>query len=140
MSTPVSPSPVIETFVSKFKDFLPDDQKSKLQTHESAIAATTSEGDESRALRCAIWAMKTASNKSDSHPRWKEVKDVHKIWKETLFDAEWGLTTRHSSIGDEVRTGWIQSATDVIRYSGEDDGWQNSHWEELLVELINLKS
>src|SRR5580698_2633753 len=105
MSKPVSPSPVIETFISKFKDFLPDDQKAKLQEHESAIAATTSDGDESRALRCASWAMKAASSKPDTHPKWKEIKEAHKMWKETLFDAEWALTTRHSNIGDDVRTG-----------------------------------
>jgi hypothetical protein len=83
--------------------------------------------------------MKSASNKSDTDPKWKEIKEVHKIWRDTFFDAEWGLVTRHSSIGDDIRTGWIENATDVIRYSGEDDGWENSQWENLLLELIEVQ-
>jgi hypothetical protein len=79
MSNPVSPSPIIECFLRNFKDFLPDDQKAALAKHDDAIAATTSDGDEGRALHCAIWAIKASDEKSASHPRWKEMKEAHQI-------------------------------------------------------------
>jgi hypothetical protein len=139
MSNPVSPSPIIECFLRNFKDFLPDDQKAKLAKHADAIAVTTSKGDEGRALHCAVWAIKASDEKSASHPRWKEIKEAHKIWKDTWFGAEFGLMMPQSSIGDDVRIQWTESAADVIRALGEDDGWETSQWEDLLVELIGQK-
>jgi hypothetical protein len=139
MSNPVSPSPIIECYLRNFKDFLPDDQKAKLATHDDAIAATTSEGDEGRALHCAVWAIKASNEKSASHPRWKEIKESHQIWKDTWFGAEFGLMMPQSSIGDDVRVQWTESAAEVVRTLAEDDGWGTSHWEDLLVELIDRK-
>jgi hypothetical protein len=140
MTDNVSPSPIIECFLTCLKEFLPADQNAKLQKHDKAIATTTSDGDESRALRCAIWAIKAASNKSGSHPRWKEIKEVHNVWKDTWFGAEFGLMTPHSSIAEDIRIQWTEAATDVIRNLAEEDGWQDSNWEELLIELIDLRS
>jgi hypothetical protein len=140
MSNSISPSPIIECFVRNFKDFLPDDQKAELAKHDSEIAATTSDGDKGRALHCAIWAIKAADDKSASHPRWKEVKETHQIWKDTMFGAEFGLMMKQSSIGDDVRIQWTESAAQVVCNLAEEDGWGKSEWEELLVDLIKLKS
>jgi hypothetical protein len=145
MTEPVSPSPIIETFLRGFEVWLPEDQKAKLKEHKGAIADTTSEGDHARALRCAKWAVEVADDKDATHPRWKQVKEAHKIWKDSMFDAEFGKAMQKNpalkgiGIGDDVRTGWAQDAADVIRKLAEEDGWEKSHWEELLVELINLK-
>jgi hypothetical protein len=145
MTDPTSPSPIIECFLRGFKDFLPDDQKAKLETHQDAIAATTSDGDHARARRCAVWAIEAADDKDAAHPRWKEVKELHKIWKDTLLGAEFALggdlgqVVVRSGIGEDVRTQWAEGASDVIRKLAEEDGWANSHWEDLLVELINEK-
>jgi hypothetical protein len=140
MTDYLSPSPVIDCFVRNFKDFLPDDQKAKLEKYDTAIAATTSEADEARALRCAKWAVEAASDKSASHPRWKEIKEAHKLWNDTWFGAEFGLMTPQSAIEDDVRIQWTENAADVIRKLAEEDGWERSHWEDLLTELIDLKS
>jgi hypothetical protein len=140
MTNQLSPSPIIECFLRNFKDFLPDDQKAALAKHDGDVAATTSEGDEARALHCAIWAIKAADDKSASHPRWKELKETHRIWKDTWFGAEYGLMTPQSTIAEDVRIQWTESAAEVIRKLAEEDGWEKSRWEELLVELIGMKS
>jgi hypothetical protein len=44
-----------------------------------------------------------------------------------------------STIGDDVRVQWTESAAEVVRNLAEDDGWGPSHWEELLVELIDRR-
>jgi len=136
----ISPSPIIECFVRNFKDFLPDDQKTALEKYDAAIAATTSAADEDRARRCATWAIEAANDKSDSHPRWKEVKEAHKVWKDTWFGAEFGLMTPQSTVGDDVRIQWTENAADVLKKLAEEDGWEKSPWGELLTELIDLKA
>jgi hypothetical protein len=138
MTNSVSPSPIIECFLREFKDFLPEDQKAKLQGHADAIAATTSDADHARALRCAKWAIEAANERDAAHPNWKAIKERHKIWKDSRIDAEFGLAMP-SGIGEDVRIGWTEDAADVVRSLAEEDGWGNSHWEDLLVELINLK-
>ena|ERR1700722_1074058 len=135
MSNQVSPSPIIECFLRNLN--LPDDQKAALAKHDDAIAATTSEGDEERALHCAIWAIKASDEKSASHPRWKEIKEAHQIWKDTWFGAEFGLTMPQSAIGDDVRIQWTEGAADVVHKLADEDGWKKSRWEALLVELID---
>jgi hypothetical protein len=145
MTDSISPSPIIESFLRSFKDFLPDDQKAKLESHRDAIAATTSDADHVRAHHCAVWAIEAANDKNASHPRWKEVRELHQLWKDTWLGAEFSLggfagqVPVRSSIGDDVRTQWTEDAADVIRKLAEEDGWENSHWEDLLVELINMK-
>jgi hypothetical protein len=140
MTNSVSPSPVIECFLREFKDWLPDDQKAKLKEHEAAIAATTSDADRARALRCARWAVEAADDKDPTHPRWKEVKEAHALWKDSLIDAEFGLATPKSGIAEDVMIGLAEDAADVICKLGDEDGWEKSDWENLLVELISLKA
>ena len=140
MTNQLSPSPIIECLIRNFKDSLPDGQKAALAKHDSAIAATTSEGDEARAVHCAIWAVKAAEDKSASHPRWKELKEAHQVWKDTMFGAEFGLMTPKSKISDDVRIQWTENAAEVICSLAEEDGWEKSHWEALLNELIEMKS
>jgi len=41
---------------------------------------------------------------------------------------------------EDIRIQWTEAATDVIRNLAEEDGWQDSNWEELLIELIDLRS
>jgi len=141
----MSPSPIIECFLRGLQEVLPDDQKAKLETHKDAIAATTSDGDHARARRCVVWAIEAADDKSAAHPRWKEVKELHQIWKDTLLGAEFSLggdlgqVAVRSGIGEDVRTQWTEDAADVIRKLAEEDGWENSHWEDLLGELISAK-
>jgi hypothetical protein len=140
MSNSVSPSPVIDCFVRHFKDFLPDDQKAALKKHDAEIAATTSEGDEGRALHCAMWAIRASDDKSASHPRWKEIKAMHKFWNDTIFGAEYGLRVPQPGVGEDVRIQWTESAAEVIRNLADEDGWANSKWEVLLVELIEMRA
>jgi hypothetical protein len=140
MSNFASPSAVIDCFVRHFKDFMPEDQKAKLATHDAEIAATTCEHDESRALHCALWAIKAADDKSASHPRWKEIKAMHKFWNDTIFGTEYGLANGQPGVGEDVRIQWTESAAEVIRNLAEEDGWENSKWEELLKELIDIRA
>jgi hypothetical protein len=145
MTDTVSPSPIIKCFLRGFKDFLPDDQKSRLATHEDAIAATTSDADDARARHCAVWAIKAADDKNASHPRWKEIRELHEIWKDVWFGVEFSLggvagkVPSKTSVGDDIHTEWAESASHVVRKLAEEDGWEHSQWESLLTELIDAK-
>jgi hypothetical protein len=139
MSDYVSPSPVIDCFARNLEGYLPDDQKAKLEKYGADIAASTSEDDQARAVRCAKWAMEASSDKSASHPRWKEVKEAHKLWGDTWFGVGFGLEMPLDTIGDDVRTQWTENTVGVIRSLAEEDGWEKSQWPELLTELIALK-
>jgi hypothetical protein len=38
-----------------------------------------------------------------------------------------------------VRIQWVENAVAVAKRLGEEDGWENSPWESLLVEMIEYK-
>lgn len=150
MADPTSPSPVIKLLVNEVHSTFPESEKSKLAAYEEAIAKTTSEGDHHRARICAKWAIKMANDKSQKHPRWEQLKERHQIWKDEVFAFEFGVADAvpgSSAAGvvgkaeplEDVRIEWVENAVAVAKRLGEEDGWEISHWEALLTELINTK-
>ncbi len=82
-----------------------------------------------------------ADDKDQSHPRWREIKELHQEWKDTWFGLEFGLTgnqgvKRHP--GEDMHIQWVESAIAVAKALGEEDGWDKSPWEELLSELVEM--
>jgi hypothetical protein len=150
MTTPISPSPLIEVFVNEARSSFPDDQSNKIASHETAIAQTTSEGDPHRARLCVKWAINMSDDKNQQHPRWEQLKERLQIWKDEWFAFDFGVadalpyTGSHHIVGkampiEDVRIEWVQDAVAVARRLGEEDGWENSPWEALLVEMIDVK-
>jgi hypothetical protein len=124
------------------REQLPVSEQAKLQAHEAAIARSTSHGDMHRAARCAEWAIRMADDQNQSHPRWKELTELHQVWKDTWFAIGWGSyfnpnRTPTGSLQD-TKIQWTEDAVAVARALGEQDGWDASPWEALLVELIGI--
>ncbi len=129
----------------------PESEAKKVAAHESAIAMTTADGDHHRARLCAKWAIKMADNKSSTHPRWEQLKERHQMWKDEAFALEFGIADAVPGSGtyrevgkaeplEDVRIEWVENAVSVAKKLGEDDGWENSPWEQLLTELIDYKA
>ena len=142
MSAGQSPSKLLGTFVRTVQKSFPQDQLSALGAYSNAIAETTSRRDPERARHCALWAIEKADDRNQSHPRWREIKELHQIWKDTWFGAEFGLmgaggTSRSPSL--DVHIQWIEDAVLVAKTLGEEDGWDHSPWEDLLQELIEME-
>jgi hypothetical protein len=38
---------------------------------------------------------------------------------------------------EDVRIEWVENAVAVAKRLGEEDGWENSPWEDLLNDLIH---
>jgi hypothetical protein len=148
MTTPISPSPILECFVRAVKEDFPKEQSAKIVSHQAEIDQTTSEGDHHRARRCALWAIEMADEKDRSHPRWKQIKELHQVWKDTWFALEFAGAdalpgSQHGMVGkaeplEDVRIEWTTNAVDVAKAIGEEAGWEHSSWEDLLVELIGI--
>jgi hypothetical protein len=132
-----SPSPIIGCFVRAVERELPSSESAKLAAHQAAIARTTSKGDAHRARRCAEWAITMADDKDQAHPRWRELKELHRVWQDTWFGVHFGGLTNESRIED-VKIQWTEDAVAVAKGLGEEDGWDRSPWEGLLVELIGI--
>lgn len=143
-----SPSPIIEVFVNAAHEAFPEDQAAKLASYKEAIARTTSEGDPHRARLCVKWAIKMADDKTKSHPRWEQLKERLRIWKDDWYAFDFGVADAvpgsgtHGVVGkaepiEDVRIQWVESAVAVAERLGEEDGWENSPWEALLTELID---
>ncbi len=142
MSHTVSPSPMIECFVRNAKEQFPADERDKLQRFEGAIAGTTSKADGHRARRCAEWAMELADDKSQSHPRWKQVKELHKEWRDAWFGLAMGTITPQGAKAtprEDTHILWVEDAVAVAQRIGEEDGWDHAPWEALLEELITME-
>ncbi len=142
MSKTVSPSPMIQCFVRNAKEVFPAEEQEKLKRFEGAIAGTTSNADAHRARRCAEWAMELAGDKSQSHPRWREVKELHKEWHDAWFGLAMGTITPQGSKftpREDIHILWVEDAVAVAEKIGEEDGWENSPWEALLDELIGME-
>jgi hypothetical protein len=144
MSPSQSPSPIIETFVRAAKKSFPTDQQSILDAFVPSIAKTTSKGDHKRARHCALWAIEKADDKNQSHPRWREIKELHQIWKDTWFGLEFGLAdvkTRVAGPPEPLEDVWIQWTEDAVAVAtrlGEEDGWDESPWQALFSQLIAI--
>jgi hypothetical protein len=147
MAKSTSPSPIIEVFVREAHASFPDGEKEKLVKYEEEIATTTSDGDPHRARLCAKWAIRSANDKNQTHPRWAQLKERHQLWKDEWFGFEFGVADAfpgsgtHHKVGkaeplEDVRIEWVENAVAVAKHLGEEDGWENSPWEELLTELI----
>jgi hypothetical protein len=132
---------MLESFVRNIKETFPEEEASKVDAFAEAIAKTTSEADSKRAHRCFHWAVEMADDKNQSHPRWREIKELHQEWKDTWFGLEFGLTgnqgvKRHPE--EDVHIQWIEDAVNVAKALGEEDGWDKSPWQALLGELIEM--
>lgn len=142
MSRTISPSPMIACFVRNAREQFPAAERKKLDRFDEAIASTTSRPDAHRARRCAEWAIEMADDKKQSHPRWKELKELHQEWKNTWFGVEMGVVTPQGATftpREDVHIQWVESAVAVAEKIGEEDGWGNSPWESLLEELIGME-
>jgi hypothetical protein len=148
MAKSTSPSPIIEVFVREVHASFPESEKNKLASHGEEIAKTTSDGDPHRARLCARWAIKMADDKNQKHPRWEQLKERHQLWKDEWFAIDFGLgdalpgSGSHHVVGkaeplEDVRIEWVENAVAVAKRLGEEDGWENSPWEELLEVLIH---
>ena len=142
MSAAEVPSPLLGTFVRSATKVFPADQRTALDKYEEAISQTTSRKDPERARHCALWAIAKAADRDQRHPRWREVKELHRIWKDAWFGAEFGSTgpSGHLQAREEIRIQWVEDAIDVAAKLGEEDGWQSSPWESLLQELLRMEA
>lgn len=145
MAQHVSPSPALGTFTRAVHDQFPAEQRARLKLHDEAIKDTTDKHDGRRARHCAIWAIRLADDKDSSHPRWHEIKELHQIWKDLWFGAEFGThnpanrsLARGTPVKD-VEIEWILDAVAVAKTVGETDGWDHTPWEDLLVSLIAME-
>jgi hypothetical protein len=133
---------MLESFARNVREDFPADEAAKVDHYEDAISRTTSDNDKERAHRCLHWAVEMADDKSQSHPRWRQIKELHKEWHDTWFGAEFGLMgaggSSHSP-GLDVHIQWVEDAVFVAKTLGEEDGWDHSPWEVLLQELIDME-
>lgn len=142
MSDIKSPSSIISTFVREVNRDFPSEECGKVKAHEEAIAKTTTENDGHRARMCAAWAIEIVKKKDSEHPRWKEIKQLHQEWSNTVFAGRFAL----SSIGPEGRLGpigdveilWTEDAVHLAKNLADEDGWSEVPWEDLLVAMIVL--
>jgi hypothetical protein len=132
---------MIECFVRTAREQFPTAERLKLDRFDDAIASTTSRPDAHRARRCAEWAIELANDKKQSHPRWKELKELHQEWKGTWFGLEMGGVTPQGATftpREDVHIQWVENAVTVAEKIGTEDGWGNAPWEALLDELIAM--
>jgi hypothetical protein len=137
MPVPRSPSPILECFVRAAQRQFPESELAKLKAHDAAIQQTTSVGDGHRARRCAQWAIEKSDDPARSHPRWREIKELHQVWKDIWFGVEFSHYGRaHLGPIEDIRIQWTEDAVAVAKTLGDEDGWTHVPWEALLVELI----
>ncbi len=83
-----------------------------------------------------------ADDKNQSHPKWREIKELHQEWKDTWFGVEFGLSPNQGidhHPGEDIHIQWVEDAVTVAKTLGEDDGWDKSPWEDLLGDLITIE-
>jgi hypothetical protein len=143
MADPVSPSPALGTFTRAVEQQFPPEQRSRLVAHHEAISHTTDRHDGRRARHCALWAIRLADDKGQSHPRWRAIQELHQIWKDFWFAVDFGVMTpvsgQRGHPGRDVEIQWIEDAVAVAKNVGETDGWDHAPWEDLLVSLIDME-
>jgi hypothetical protein len=141
MSKTLSPSPMVRLFVRNVQEQFPQEEASKVDRFRDAITRTNSDADSARARRCFHWAFEMADDKSQSHPKWRQIKELHQEWKDTWFGAEFGLTGNQEiklHPDDDIHIQWVEDAVAVAKTLGEEDGWDKSPWEALLSELVEM--
>ena len=142
MSKTLTPSPMIESFVRNVKEDFPPEEANKVDAFAEAISHTTSGADAERARRCFHWAFEMADDKNQSHPRWREIKELHQEWKDTWFGLEFGVMGDQGAghnPDEDIHIQWVEDAVTVAQTLGEEDGWEKSPWQALLSELIQME-
>jgi hypothetical protein len=141
MPPAATPSPLLGTFVRSAQRSFPSAQQAVLDTYSAAISHTTATKDPERARHCALWAIEKAADRNQNHPRWREIKELHQIWKDAWFGAEFGVfgAAGHLDPLDDIRIQWVEDAVAVATKLGEEDGWDKSPWEPLLQELLRME-
>jgi hypothetical protein len=82
-----------------------------------------------------------ADDRDRSHPRWREMKELHQVWKDIWFGTEFSwFAGAHLGPIEDIKILWTEEAVSVAKALGEEDGWERSPWEELLVELIGIET
>lgn len=134
-----SPSPVIEYLVDQLDQVLPEFDRARLGAHGEAVARTTHHGDLHRAWRCAGWAVDLAERSGHSHlaQAAQGLKEVHQLWKDSWFGAEFGIAVRDGvGPGRDIELQWVDDAVVVAKGVAKESGWAAVPWEDLLTELL----
>ncbi|MGH9171224.1 MAG: hypothetical protein ACRD0Z_10195 [Acidimicrobiales bacterium] len=150
MSAADMPSPVIEHFVRKLGEDLPDVEEEKLSGYTDQIAKTTAHGDLHRAWHCATWAIQLAERPAGSHLGHlvEDIRATHKLWEDTVLGAGFAVMTREGQqlskegIGtsEDVEIQWVDSALAVAAAEAGRSGWEAVPWEALLTEMLAVGS
>jgi len=131
-----NPSPVVQYLVELLDQALDEPDRQRLRAHADAVAHTTHHGDLHRAWRCAGWAVDLAEHSGHSHLA-QELKEVHQLWKDSWFGAEFGIAVRdHVGPGRDVELQWVDDAVAIARGVAKESGWAAVPWEELLTGLL----
>jgi hypothetical protein len=133
------PSPVIAYLVEQLDLVLPDPDKARLAAHADEVARSTHNGDLHRAWRCAGWAVDVAEHSGHSHlsDLARELKEVHKLWRDSWFGAEFGVMLRDGvGPGHDIEIQWVDDAVRIAKSVAQETGWGSVPWEELLTGLL----
>ncbi len=139
MSDVQSPSPVIDYFVTKIEASLRAEDKARLATYANQVTTTTHHGDFRRAWHCVEWALRLAERPSSSHLSHlvKDLKEVHSLWKDTVFGADFGVMVKDGvGPGQDVEIQWVDDTVAVAAAEAERSGWAAVPWEELLQQML----
>jgi hypothetical protein len=118
---------------------LPSEEESKLAEFETAIAATTEDGDRERSRLCAKWALGVADRSAHSHVGGlvKELREARTLEKDAIFGAEFGtLKIGGVESREDARLEWVDDAVTVAEAEAKHSGWVAVPWQELLKELL----
>jgi len=141
MAQSTSPSPIIDYFVRELSGSLPDDERSKLNGYSHAIAQTTHHGDFRRAWHCADWALELdrKTPESQEHKVRERLHEEHKLWKDTIFGAEFGMMIGdHVGPGQDAEIQWVDDAVAMAKSVAASSNWSAVPWEELLKGMLAI--
>lgn len=141
--------------MNNLREILPEAKRPKLEGYVQRAEACTPKGDFHRARYCLHWAVKTAEGPEHSHLSGVAVrlKEKHKAWQDIWLGAEFGSEVeigkgqasqevkgdQKIGPGEDIELLWVEEATDVAKAAAEKSGWDHVPWEELLVEVLNIK-
>jgi hypothetical protein len=139
-----SPSPILAYLVEQLALYLPEASKKTLGVYDDAIARTTHHGDLHRAWQCAGWAVDLAERSGQSHVgrMAHELKEVHKLWKDSWFGAEFGILGKlgHGvGPGEDIEIQWVDDSVAIAKAVSETSGWDSVPWQELLTSLLDVE-
>ncbi len=143
MATYETPSPILRYLVDALAEALPEADYDRLTSHDEAIAATTSQGDTRRALRCADWAVELAGEieKDGGHHPLRRLGEVLHQARQAGAALEIGIMTKLPGVhAPDVETvEWIDDVVAVAKEVAERSGWVAVPWEDLIVELVEVE-